>query len=94
MNQLSTGLQILPILEEKIKKDVIIIVGMIKKEEAEIKSKIAALEAELSANDTTQKGIAVAVEQLKLSEELNLPVILHCRMAHETILDILKNEDT
>jgi membrane fusion protein (multidrug efflux system) len=39
----------------------------LKKEEAEIKSKIAALEAELSANDTTQKGIAVAVEQLKLS---------------------------
>ena len=41
----------------------------LKKEEAEIKSKIAALEAELSANDTTQKGIAVAVEQLKLSME-------------------------
>jgi membrane fusion protein (multidrug efflux system) len=39
----------------------------LKKQEAEIKSKIAALEAELSASDTTQKGIAVAVEQLKLS---------------------------
>jgi len=39
----------------------------LKKQEAEIKSKIAALESELSANDTTQKGIAVAVEQLKLS---------------------------
>lgn len=39
----------------------------LKKQEAEIKSKIAALEFELSANDTTQKGIAVAVEQLKLS---------------------------
>lgn len=39
----------------------------LKKQEAEIKSKIAVLEAELSANDSSLKGIAVAVEQLKLS---------------------------
>jgi membrane fusion protein, multidrug efflux system len=37
----------------------------LKKEEAEIKSKIAALEAALSVNDTTPNGMAVSVTALK-----------------------------
>lgn len=37
----------------------------LKKQEAEIKGKIATLEAELNAKDTTQKGLAVAVEIVK-----------------------------
>jgi len=38
----------------------------LKKQEAEIKSKIASIEAELAANDSTPKGIAVEVEKLEL----------------------------
>ncbi|MBI2054195.1 MAG: TatD family hydrolase [Candidatus Staskawiczbacteria bacterium] len=34
----------------------------------------------------------VFIEQLELAEELNLPVIVHCRMAHADILDILKSK--
>jgi membrane fusion protein, multidrug efflux system len=37
----------------------------LKKQEAEIKSKIAIIEAELSAKDSTQKGVSVTVEVLK-----------------------------
>jgi RND family efflux transporter MFP subunit len=37
----------------------------LKAEEAEIKSKIAALETELNANDSTEKGVAVTVTTLK-----------------------------
>lgn len=37
-----------------------------------------------------QKQKQVFTDQLKLAEELGLPVILHCRMAHQDILDILK----
>lgn len=37
----------------------------LKKQEAELKSKIATLEAELASTDTSQKGIAVAVQLLK-----------------------------
>ncbi len=37
----------------------------LKKQEAEIKAKILLLEAELAANDTSQKGIAIAVEKIK-----------------------------
>ncbi len=33
----------------------------------------------------------VFIEQLKLAEELNLPVIIHCRMAHADVMEILKN---
>jgi TatD DNase family protein len=33
----------------------------------------------------------VFVEQLELAEELNLPVIMHCRMAHQDLINILKN---
>jgi TatD DNase family protein len=34
----------------------------------------------------------VFVKQLDLAEELNLPVIVHCRMAFEDIYEILKNK--
>jgi membrane fusion protein (multidrug efflux system) len=37
----------------------------LKKQESEIKSKIAVLESELSVNDTTPKGLAVSVVELK-----------------------------
>lgn len=33
----------------------------------------------------------VFIKQMELAEELNLPVILHCRMAHSDLIDILKN---
>ena len=38
----------------------------------------------------TQKK--VFLEQLEMAEELNLPVIIHCRMAHKDVLDILQNK--
>jgi len=38
-----------------------------------------------------EKQKQVFVEQLKLAEELSLPVIVHCRMAHGEMIDILKN---
>lgn len=33
----------------------------------------------------------VFIKQLELAEELNLPVIFHCRMAHDDLIEILKN---
>lgn len=36
-----------------------------------------------------QKQKEVFIQQLELAEELNLPVIIHCRMAHEDVLEIL-----
>jgi TatD DNase family protein len=38
-----------------------------------------------------QKQREIFEEQLKMAEELNLPVIVHCRMAHEDALQILSN---
>jgi len=35
----------------------------------------------------------IFLEQLNLAEELNLPVIFHCRMAHNDLLDILEGRD-
>lgn len=39
-----------------------------------------------------EKQKQVFIQQLKLAEELDLPVILHCRMAHTDTLDILKSQ--
>ncbi len=33
----------------------------------------------------------IFIKQLDLAQELNLPVIIHCRMAHEDVLNILKD---
>ncbi len=37
-----------------------------------------------------QKQKAVFVQQLDLAKELNLPVILHCRVAHDDVIEIIK----
>ncbi len=38
-----------------------------------------------------QKQKQVFIKQLEMAEELNLPVILHCRMAHKDLIEILKD---
>jgi len=37
-----------------------------------------------------QKQKELLLEQLTLAKELNLPVVFHCRMAHQDLIDILK----
>jgi len=39
-----------------------------------------------------EKQKKVFIEQLELAKELNLPVIIHCRMAHADVIDILKSQ--
>ncbi len=39
-----------------------------------------------------EKQRTVLCQQLKLAEELNLPVIFHCRMAHKDLIEILNTE--
>jgi len=40
-----------------------------------------------------EKQKQVFLQQLGLAKELNLPVILHCRMAHNDVIDILKTQN-
>ncbi len=39
-----------------------------------------------------EKQKEVFLSQLKMARELNLPVIFHCRMAHEDLLQVLKSQ--
>lgn len=39
-----------------------------------------------------EKQKQVFLQQLELAKELNLPVILHCRMAHNDVIEILKTQ--
>jgi TatD DNase family protein len=39
-----------------------------------------------------QKQKEVFLQQLEMAEGLNLPVIIHCRMAHDDIIKILENK--
>ncbi len=39
-----------------------------------------------------EKQKAVFLEQLKLAQELNLPVIFHCRFAHDDLIKILESQ--
>ena len=40
-----------------------------------------------------QKQKEVFVQQLDLAKELNLPVIIHCRMAHKDVIEILQGRN-
>ena len=39
-----------------------------------------------------QKQKELLLEQIKLAEELNLPIIFHCRLAHNDLIEVLKSE--
>ena len=39
-----------------------------------------------------QKQKDLLLEQLKLAKELNLPIIFHCRVAHDDLIEILKSK--
>lgn len=41
-------------------------------------------------SELQEKQKATLIRQLELAKEMNLPVILHCRMAHQDLLAILK----
>lgn len=40
-----------------------------------------------------EKQKKIFIQQLDLAKELNLPVILHCRMAHDEVIEILQSRD-
>ena len=41
-----------------------------------------------------EKQRKALIEQLKLAKELNLPVIFHCRMAHDDLLEVLSHKNS
>jgi len=40
-----------------------------------------------------EKQKEIFLQQLDLAEELNLPIIIHCRMAHQDLINILKQKN-
>jgi len=42
-------------------------------------------------NKDKERQKEIFIKQLELAEELNLPVIIHCRNAHEDVIEILEN---
>lgn len=44
-------------------------------------------------NEYKNRQKEVLIKQLDLAEELNLPVIFHCRAAHQDLIEILKNQN-
>ena len=40
-----------------------------------------------------QRQKELFLEQVKLAEELNLPIIIHCRMAHNDLLEVLAGQE-
>ena len=47
--------------------------------------------AKIKLEQFKEKQKQVFLQQLDLARELNLPVILHCRMAHEDLIKVLQN---
>ncbi len=45
----------------------------------------------ISEQDKKKQG-ALLIQQLNLAKELDLPVILHCRKAHQNLMEILKSQ--
>lgn len=45
----------------------------------------------IKLEDFKNRQKEVFLEQLGLAKELNLPIIIHCRMAHQDLIEILKN---
>lgn len=46
----------------------------------------------IKVEDFQSRQKEVFIKQLELAKELNLPVIIHCRMAHTDLIEILKSQ--